>query len=54
MQQCFILGIIVLGTVITATQSYYIGTAQYDITGPAAEINMVSSITCSYHAGPRL
>ena len=45
MQHCFILGI-VLATVIATTQTYYIGTAQYDITGPAAEINMVSLITC--------
>ena len=34
---------IVLATVIASARSYYIGTAQYDITGPAAEINMVSS-----------
>ena len=45
MQYYFILGI-VLGAVIATTQSYYIGIAQHDITGPAAEINMVSYITC--------
>ena len=33
---------IVLAAAIATAHSYYIGTAQYDITGPAAEINMVS------------
>ena len=42
MKHWFMLGI-VLATVIASARSYYIGTAQYDITGPAAEINMVSS-----------
>ena len=37
----FILGVILV-TVISSVQSYYIGIAQYDITGPAAEIGMVS------------
>ena len=37
----FILGV-VLAAIISSTQSYYIGIAQYDITGPAAEIGMVS------------
>ena len=41
MKYCFVLGIIVAIAIATA-QSYYIGTGQYDITGPAAEINMVS------------
>ena len=41
MKYCCMLGIILV-IVITSAQSYYIGTSQYDITGPAAEINMVS------------
>ena len=36
----FILGVIIV-TVISSVQSYYIGIAYYDITGPA-EIGMVS------------
>ena len=39
----FILGVILV-TVISSVQSYYIGIAQYDITGPAAEIGMVSLV----------
>ena len=46
MKDCFILGI-VLATAIATAHSYYIGTAQYDITGPAAEINMVSLINAA-------
>ena len=41
MKQYLVLGIVLAGVIATA-HSYYIGTAQYDITGPAAEINMVS------------
>lgn len=41
MRHYFILEV-VLAAVIASVQAYYIGTGQYDITGPAAEINMVS------------
>jgi len=39
--QCLLLFSTVLAALVTTGHSYYIGVSQYDITGPAAEINMV-------------
>ena len=36
----------VLVALVVTGHCYYIGVSQYDITGPAAEINMVSKYVC--------
>jgi len=44
--QCLLLFSAALVVLVTTGHSYYIGVSQYDITGPAAEINMVSRSEC--------
>ena len=44
--KCLLLLTTVLLALVATGHCYYIGVSQYDITGPAAEINMVSILLC--------